>query len=215
MAHASAEPELSWQGSLLDVGAEPSIDPDMPGLQRFHLDDRSWVELLPSWARGGDTLLSTLLAIAPWEPQKTRVMWDNVVREPRILARWPDLATLPSPVEDMRAALSGRYATDFDLVAVNLYRDGRDSVAWHGDRVRLTHTDPIVCTVSLGHRRRFMLRPRGGGKAALSWALGAGDLVVMGGACQHDWEHCVPKMAYAGARLSITFRHSAQRGHMR
>jgi alkylated DNA repair dioxygenase AlkB len=204
--------EVSWQASLLDVDATPAIDPKMRGVSRFRLDADSWVDLLPAWVRGGDDLLATLVETAPWEPQRTRVMWDNLVREPRILARWPDLVTLPPTVDDMRAALSARYATDFDLVAVNFYRDGSDSVAWHGDRVRLTHANPLVCTVSLGHPRRFLLRPRGGGRSVASWALGGGDLVVMGGACQHAWEHTVPKMAYAGARLSITFRHSGEAG---
>lgn len=212
VAHRSAGCDVSWQPSLLDLDVAPAIDPRFLGVQRFPLDEHAWVDLLPGWARGGDSLLDRLIATAPWEPQRTRVMWESIVQEPRILARWPDLTTLPPVVADMRAALSDRYATDFDLVAVNFYRDGRDSVAWHGDRVRLTHADPLVCTVSLGHRRRFLLRPRGGGRSIVSWALGAGDLVVMGGACQHDWEHCVPKASHAGARLSITFRHSGAAG---
>lgn len=211
-AASTTDDEVCWQGSLLDVDTAPAVDHSLAGLQRLSLDNQSWVDRLPGWVQGGDDLLDSLITTAPWEPQRTRVMWENLVREPRILARWPDLLTLPPAVEQMRLALSDWYATDFDLVAVNFYRDGQDSVAWHGDRNRLTHTDPIVCTVSLGHRRRFMLRPRGGGRAVVSWALGGGDLLVMGGACQHDWEHCVPKMAYAGARLSVTFRHSGEAG---
>ncbi|HVU93435.1 MAG TPA: alpha-ketoglutarate-dependent dioxygenase AlkB, partial [Jatrophihabitans sp.] len=150
---------------------------------------------------------------APWEPQRTRVMWDNAVAEPRIVAHWSSATSLPAVVGRMRRQLSAWYRTEFDRVGVNLYRDGRDSVAWHGDRVRLSHRNPLVATVSLGDRRRFLLRPRGGGRSVLSLRLGAGDLLTMGGACQHDYEHCVPKVAGAGARMSLTFRHSGPAGH--
>jgi alkylated DNA repair dioxygenase AlkB len=105
----------------------------------------------------------------------------------------------------MRKLLSLRYAEAFDSIGFNLYRDGRDSVAWHGDRHRHVVVDPIVAIVSVGSPRPLRLRPRGGG-TSLSWDLGDGDLFVMGGACQHDWEHTVPKVRHAGPRLSITFR---------
>ncbi len=193
---------------MLDADTPVSLDPAFRALRRFDLDEHSWVDLVPHWVQGGNRLFTVIEASAPWEEQRTRVMWDNVVDEPRILARWPDTGTLPAAANLIRSALADRYRTDFDLIAVNLYRSGRDSVAWHGDRVRLTHDTAVVCTVSLGDRRRFMIRPRGGGRALVSWRLGAGDLVVMGGRCQHDYEHCVPKMAYAGARMSLTFRHT-------
>ena len=44
---------------------------------------------------------------------------------------------------------------------------------------------------------------------ARTFHLGQGDLLVMGGACQHEFEHCVPKAAQVeGPRLSIMFRHN-------
>ena len=104
--------------------------------------------------------------------------------------------------------VAARYDRPFDSVGLNFYRDGRDSVAWHGDRVRHQQADPLVVIVSVGAPRPFLLRPRGGG-SSLSYLLGQGDLLVMGGAIQHDWEHCVPKVAAAGPRISITFRHGA------
>jgi alkylated DNA repair dioxygenase AlkB len=96
----------------------------------------------------------------------------------------------------------------FRSIGCNLYRDGTDSVAWHGDTVRKTMPEPIVAIVSLGQPRRFLLRPRGGG-ASIRYELGTGDLLVMGGTCQHTWEHSVPKARSAGPRLSVTFRHGA------
>ena len=104
--------------------------------------------------------------------------------------------------------LASRYDEPFDSIGFTLYRDGNDSVAWHGDRHRHVVTNPVVAIVSLGAPRPFRVRPRGGG-SSLSWDLGNGDLFVMGGACQHDWEHCVPKTRRpVQPRMSVTIRHS-------
>lgn len=98
---------------------------------------------------------------------------------------------------------------EFDSCLVNLYRDGSDAVAWHADTVRKVMRDPLVATVSLGARRSFLLRPAEGGPVARRYAPGEGDLIVMGGACQHGWHHTVPREKSAsGARMSITLRHS-------
>ena len=70
-------------------------------------------------------------------------------------------------------------------------------------------SNPVVAIVSVGAARPLRVRPRGGG-AALSFDLGRGDLFVMGGACQHDWEHSVPKVRHAEPRISITYRHGAR-----
>lgn len=204
---------VSWQPSLLDLDEPTTIDPPYQGRRRIALDATSWLDLNPGWVRGGDALLEMLTADAPWLPQRTRQMWDNAVTEPRIVAQWPDLATLPPVVAQIQAAVSRAYDTDFDRVAVNLYRDGRDSVAWHGDTVRHTHDSPLVVTVSLGARRPFRVRPLGGGRTVFAADLGAGDLLVMGGRTQHDFQHAVPKTTRAvGARMSLTFRHSGVAG---
>jgi alkylated DNA repair dioxygenase AlkB len=88
-----------------------------------------------------------------------------------------------------------------------LYRDGRDSVAWHGDTLgRGARADTMVAIVSFGSPRALMLRPRGGG-SSLRFPLGHGDLIVMGGSCQRTWEHAIPKTARAvGPRVSVQFR---------
>ena len=107
----------------------------------------------------------------------------------------------------MGRALTDRYRVPFDSLGANLYRDGRDSVAWHGDTIgRGRHEDTLVAIVSLGHPRALLLRPRGGG-ASHRFVLGHGDLLVMGGSCQRTWEHAVPKTTRAvGPRVSIQFR---------
>ena len=115
----------------------------------------------------------------------------------------------PLPMlRDMRLLLAEHYGEPFDSIGFNLYRDGHDSVAWHSDRHAKVVTNPVVAIVSLGAPRPFRMRPKGGGRSCV-WELGDGDLFVMGGASQHDWEHTVPKEArVAGPRMSIQFRHA-------
>jgi len=116
----------------------------------------------------------------------------------------------PPSLERMRTLLSGRYGVELDSAGMNLYRDGRDSVAWHRDRIAKEIADPIVVLVSLGEPRRFLVRPHGGGRSR-ALRLGGGDLLVTGGRFQREWEHSVPKVAKAGARISIAFRHGMVR----
>ena len=106
-----------------------------------------------------------------------------------------------------RRALSAHYGVHFDTIGFNWYRHGDDSVAWHGDLRGPRLAAANIAIVSVGARRPFRLRPREGGRS-ISYELGHGDLLVMGGACQHHWQHAVPKQRGAGARISITFRHS-------
>jgi alkylated DNA repair dioxygenase AlkB len=199
---------VDWQPSLLD-GGQPRIDVSYDGLRRITLDARSWVDYCPGWLSGSDAVFEELAATAQWQ-QRTVTMWDREVLEPRLTAGWStDSASAPPLVRSMCELLSDRYAIGFDSVWVNLYRDGRDSVAWHGDRNRHALNRPMVATVSLGARRAFQLRRRGSATIEHTLRPGVGDLVVMGGECQHEWEHCVPKTARAvGARMSVTIRHS-------
>jgi alkylated DNA repair dioxygenase AlkB len=136
-------------------------------------------------------------------------MYDQTVQEPRLTAPWSlrvGQPLAPGILEDIRQVLSARYEREFDSVGFNLYRDGRDSVAWHGDRIPEEIEHPIVALVSLGEPRRFLLRPKGGG-ASRPFMLGRGDLLVTGGQTQRAWEHSVPKVARAGPRISLAYRH--------
>ena len=141
-------------------------------------------------------------------------MYDRRVREPRLTAPWNIRSGEPlePPIlEEIRQILSQRYGREFDSVGFNLYRDGNDSVAWHGDRIRKEIEDPIVALVSLGEPRKFLLRPKGGGRSR-AFMLGRGDLLVTGGRSQRTWEHSVPKVARAGPRISLAYRHDLDAG---
>lgn len=205
--------ELAWQGSLFEpppTGGPPGREPSFAGLRRDHLDDRSWVDVVPGWLPEHAALFGELLQDAPWS-RRTRRMWDADVLEPRLVAVYD--GPLPDSLERLRLAVSARYAVTFDSCLVNLYRDGSDAVAWHGDTVRKVLRDPLVVTVSLGSRRRFLVRRAAGGPVLKRYAPGEGDLMVMGGSMQHDYVHSVPRDAHAsGARMSVTMRHSAPSG---
>jgi alkylated DNA repair dioxygenase AlkB len=199
---------IEWQASLLDAPAAPRADPGFRGLVRHQIDPRCWVDHVPGWLAGSDTVFETLVAQARWA-QHTRRMYDKQVEQPRLTAAWrrdPALLAALPVIEEMRSLLSQRYGVELDSGGVNFYRDGRDSVAWHGDRIPKEVVDPIVAIVSVGEPRKFLLRPKGGGPS-LRFMLGRGDLLVTGGATQRAWDHSVPKVAVAGPRISITFRH--------
>lgn len=198
---------LAWQASLFEA---PSPALSFGSVTRHVLDERTWVDEVPCWQPAHGELFDRLLAEAPWR-QRERKMYDRVVLEPRMVAWWGPGEALPPELEAMRAAVSERYRVEFDSVGVNLYRDGHDGVAWHGDNNRKVLHDPLVATVSLGERRRFLMRPGAAGSPTHRFRPGGGDLLVMGGNCQHSWQHTVPKEpSGAGARMSVTIRHSRE-----
>ena len=199
---------VTWQGELFGA-TEPHIDPTFAGIERITLTDGAWLDHLPGWLAGSDVVMDELVRTAPWK-SSTRPMYDRIVAVPRLTAWWTwegeQPAGLPPILEEVRDALTRRYETAFTSCGCNLYRDGNDSVAWHGDRIKRELVEAHVAIVSVGEPRTLRLRPVGGG-TSLAFKLGHGDLFVMGGTCQRTWQHCVPKAARAAPRLSITFRH--------
>jgi alkylated DNA repair dioxygenase AlkB len=192
----------TWQPTLLGAGEAPAVDADFDGARRRFLGQGAWLDIVPGWCRGADTLFDEVLAAAPWS-SRTRLMWERVVDEPRLTTgAWADP---PEPVPSMARTLSGRYGVDLSAVSANLYRDGADSVAWHGDTSGRRRDTTVVAILTLGQPRRFLLRPKGGGPS-IRLTPGHGDLVVLGGTCQRTWDHSVPKTATAGSRISVMFR---------
>ena len=204
--------ELLWQRSLFSA-TEPAFDVAFTAVRRIQLHASAWLEHAPTWVSGSDTLFERVLAARRWG-QRTRHLYDHDVLEPRLTAQWSlgaEAPLEPAILERMRQALSARYGRTLDSVGFNLYRDGDDSVAWHGDKLRREIEEPIVALVSLGEPRRFLLRPKGGG-ASIAFQLGHGALLVTGGTTQRTWEHSVPKVKKAGPRISIAFRHGLDVG---
>ena len=197
---------ISFQGSLLAARGEGVLDSP---IHRRALAHGAWVDHAPDWLAGADDLLVHLVAELTWK-QRNRPMYGELVDDPRLTVGLDaaDLAAHP-PLDRVAATLGERYGFTFPSCWMNLYRDGHDSVAWHGDRIARDLEEALVVILSLGERRPFLLRPKGGGRS-LRFLLGEGDLLVMGGTCQRTWDHCVPKVCAAGARLSVTFRPEGQ-----
>src|SRR5919112_682197 len=180
-------------------------------VQRTVLTLGAWVDHRPSWVAGSDALFERLVEVVPWRAERRR-MYEHDVDVPRLLCFYDQHEKLPDPLlAEARSALSAHYRDElgepFTTAGCCYYRDGRDSVAWHGDRIGRSRTqDTMVAIVSFGAPRSLLLRPRGGGRT-LRFALGHGDLLVMGGSCQRTWEHAVPKTARpVGPRISVQFR---------
>lgn len=190
------------QGSLFGF-APVSVDEGFGELRRIHLDAEAWLDYCPMWLSGDETLFTALVDEADWSQPVVR-MYDREVLTPRLVARiQPEIHPV---IPEIINSLSTRYETRLDQVSAGWYRDGSDSVAYHGDRIARERPRSIVATVSLGAARRFLIRPKEGGHAR-SFSLGHGDLVVMGGSSQRTWEHAVPKVSSADPRIALMFRH--------
>jgi len=199
---------IELQTSLFDA-AVPTLTALAP--TRTQLAHGAWVDHQPGWVEGSDQLFLDLVDSVPWRAER-RQMYERVVDVPRLLSFYAEADDLPHPIlAEARDRLSRHYAPElgeaFTTAGLCYYRDGRDSVAWHGDRIGRSHTeDTMVAIVSIGEPRRLLLRPNHGGHS-LGFALGHGDLLVMGGSCQRTWEHAVPKTARpVGPRISIQYR---------
>jgi alkylated DNA repair dioxygenase AlkB len=199
MALAALQPSLFG-------GGEPCFDPGFPGLRRIPLGEGAWVDFARGWLEGHEAVFDELRRTTHWRHQRRR-MYDRIVDVPRLVATLPDDGLGHPVLGAIVAALSGHYRRPVDRVSLACYRDGRDSVAWHGDRLGRQVGDAIVAIVSVGSPRRFLLRPAAGGPSR-AFDLGWGDLLVMGGTCQRTWQHAVPKVAEAGPRISIQLRSS-------
>ena len=196
-----------------DAGGSPAPGAgELAGrIERHQLTAGAWVDVLPGWLHGSDAVFETLLGI-DWRADR-RQMYDSVVDVPRLLRWFGADEPLPHPaLIEAKARLNAHYADElgeeFVTAGMCLYRDGKDSVAWHGDTIgRSARHDTMVAIVSVGSPRHLSLRPRAGGHETLRFPLGHGDLIVMGGSCQRTWEHAIPKTSKpVGPRISIQFR---------
>jgi|GEM_PF-97744 len=237
----------------------PAAEPEVSWARWRHIDlgGGAWLELARGWLPDQAELFAQLSESADWEHHE-RQMYERVVAVPRLVASCPGtgqartwtgetaVQVLPhrASAEHVQASarrlrqleslLTRRYARPLRSIALSLYRDGSDSVAFHGDRLGALRQDTVVAIASLGAARHFLLRrgancpgalpqsllaagvgvPRGRGpqRATFALSVGEGDLLVMGGTCQETWEHAVPKQTGAGPRIAVMFRERADEG---
>ena len=197
---------MDFQATLFsEEDVRPALAPERTPLSRG-----AWVDVQRDWLPDPDEVFDALVDRVPWRAER-RAMYDAVVDVPRLVHTYQGGEPLPHlALASARDELSAHYLPELGEPFVSAgccyYRDGRDSVAWHGDTIGRGSThDTMVAIVSVGDPRRLLLRPRGGGDS-IAVTMGHGDLVVMGGSCQRTWEHAVPKVAHSGPRLSVQFR---------
>jgi alkylated DNA repair dioxygenase AlkB len=192
------------QMALFGRTESPSLDSAFSRLERIVLADGAWLDLARGWLSGHAQVFEELRHGIPWRAER-RVMYEREVDVPRLYAELPNGEKSLGVIEQMRTLLGAYYRTSFARTSFALYRDGNDSVAWHGDYVARERDEALVATVSVGAPRRFLLRRTGGGPS-MAFSLGWGDLLVMGGTCQRTYQHAIPKVKRALPRISIMLR---------
>jgi alkylated DNA repair dioxygenase AlkB len=186
-------------------GMKVAVDETFAATARIQLDDTSWVDHVQGWLAGDGELMEALMKQASWE-QRSRWMYTRMVVEPRLTAEYPVIADASQPVlHYLTEVLSAHYERSYARLWMNWYRDNNDGTGWHVDRPANEQDEAVIPVLSLGATRRFLIRPAGGGPSTAIVTHG-GDLVVMGGRCQQDYQHSVPKQKQpAAARLSLNF----------
>ena len=186
-------------------GLHVAVDQAFATAKRIKLDDTSWVDYVQGWLAGDGELMEALMKQASWE-QRSRWMYTRMVTEPRLTAEYPVIADAPLPVlHYLTEVLSAHYERPYARLWMNWYRDNDDGTGWHVDRPQNQLAETVIPVLSLGATRRFLIRPEDSGPSTTIVTHG-GDLVVMGGRCQKDYQHSVPKQKRpAAARLSLNF----------
>jgi alkylated DNA repair dioxygenase AlkB len=183
-------------------------------VERLALDDHSWVDVARGWLVGADELFEHLRDSVPWQTNRL-FRYDHEVEERRLGASWRRGSPLPHPVlAEATRWLQNRYRAYFDGFSLIQYRDGRDGQGFHRDTDMRYLDDTIIAVLSLGAQRPWLLRPHSN-KHSMAPMQGAthdlapasGDLIVMGGRAQADWQHSVPYLvnrAVAGSDRTAT-----------
>lgn len=187
---------------------------------RTNLSPNSWIDHSSHWLPDADTTLRALASELPWQQERLH-LYGKSLAQPRLTTvcgvsmnpasryRRPNPVTPWTATADHVRTLVMQEVADWEpngLIA-NRYRDGADSISWHSDSEPALGRHPLVVSVSLGASRVLKLRPAAGGKPTEAFELGHGDLLVMGGAAQEEFQHSIFKVRRpVGERISLTFR---------
>ncbi len=196
------------------------IDRQVP-VRRIELDANSWVDVVDGFVRDAGMAMDDVREHTPWQ-QSEVLRYDVYVPERRLSA---GLRAESNPLlRQTDLHLSAAYRQRFTGVAAILYRDGEDFQGLHSDREMRWLDDTLIAIVVLGQRRPFVIRrrapmaevvervPAGAAPDDLVLMPGHGDLLVMGGACQRDWLHGIPRADTPNPRISLTWRWTSRRG---
>ena len=221
--------ETAAPASTSAVGGESqSAIVGEPVVTRLSLDETSWVDVARGWITDPDGLYDPLLGGVNWST--TRLFrYEKHVEERRLSAGWRRGQPLPHPLlADATRWLQRRYRVEFPGFSLIRYRDGSDGQGFHRDTDMRWLDDTIIAVLTLGAQRPWLVRPRanrhvdatmtGGARHGATHDLspGSGDLLVMGGRCQADWEHSVPYLTErptsVGTRISLQWRFARKVG---
>jgi alkylated DNA repair dioxygenase AlkB len=184
--------------------------------ERVQLDATSWVDVSRDWLLDADVLFDHLLTNVAWQTTKL-FRYEQYVEERRLGSGWRRGTPLPHPVlAEVTRTIQRKYRVEFAGFSIIQYRDGNDGQGFHRDTDMRWLDDTVVAVLTLGATRPWTLRPLeskfadGAGKGAVHDLQPAtGDLLVMGGRCQADWQHSVPYLksrANVGVRISLQWR---------
>jgi alkylated DNA repair dioxygenase AlkB len=208
------------QESPADQRSEIHVDREVE-LERLDLGGNAWVDVARGWLVGADLLFEDLFTTVAWQTSRL-FRYDHFVEERRLGSAWRSGLPLPHPaLAEVTRALQHTYRVQFPGFGMIQYRDGHDGQAFHRDTDMRWLDDTTIAILTLGAERPWLLRPRTnrydhspGRGATHDLAPGSGDLIVMGGSTQADWEHSVPYLPTRPLtpRISIQWRFARRTG---
>jgi len=185
------------------------FQPGPPSPVRLADDSEGGIVYTPEFidAPVADRWFRLLCDAVEWQAQR-RPMYDRVVDVPRLVASFSlDTDDLPASLADAAGRLRRALDVPFNAVGLNHYRDGRDSVAPHNDKLHSLVPGHPIALLSLGAPRRMSIRAKQPPRRAQHLELAAGSLLLMSHESQRHYDHGIPKTREAvGARISLAFR---------
>jgi len=143
-------------------------------------------------------------------------MYDKIVTAPRMISWYQDkqdgdaaasICELTDDLKSIRDRVEAATQLKFNAVLLNLYRNGKDGVAWHSDKTGKSGNDPVIASVTFGETRIFRLRHKQHKHPQVEILLHHGSFLLMAGTTNSFWEHQIPKTARdILPRINLTFR---------
>lgn len=180
-------------------------------VERIQLDDTSWIDVVRAFAHDTERTFEWLVDTVEWH-QNREIRGGKKVDDPRLYGALDrEVADADPTFKYARLILDARYNVKLTGPSLVYYRDGRDSMGFHRDDEMRWVDKTIITGLAFGATRPFQLVARAGGPIT-EIVMESGDLYVMGGRCQADWYHGVPKLPECGPKISAVWRWTAKIG---
>lgn len=166
-----------------------------------------------------DHLFNNLKQKTTWRHDDITV-FGKTYKQPRLTALYGSTTTAygysnivmhPEPFTplllDVKHQIEKIASHPFNIVLLNLYRDGNDSNGWHADNEKELGKEPVIASLSLGEERPFHFKHRTLKSQRHKLILQHGSLLIMKGKMQQFWLHQIAKTKkQIGERINLTFR---------